>query len=373
MDPSANTSITTATIPALISTGITLLYLLLKVISYFTDATFRSPKRQERTDANSEERHMQQSGGERRKSVGEVLEQTQRHSNKGPNGERWPTTTQRTVFLPTERENLLFPPQSNGQWDNELSTLQTNDTGLRERRNTSAPPCHGKRSTSAYNDASSVYAKSERSTNTFNGQSQNNRGIGREDQEFTTRPATDNNSPGVSRFSEAAATANPGTVKLTINSSAQTENTDNFVVSKETLIAYTIAVIQQTQDYHFGQMSIVYQTAHNKAALETPSRVEELAREHFNITLLANHHTGKPQSHHESNMLPLTVETSPTTSTQETIPKSVDKSFNNPNKKSHPTGTVPPTCRPESAVFDGIPAGERSQLHRLARRIEESM
>ena len=105
-------------------------------------------------------------------------------------------------------------------------------------------------------------------------------------------------------------------------------------------------VIQQTQDYHFGQMSIVYQMAHNQAALETPSRAEELAKEHFNLALLTNQHPGEsqPQMRHESNTLPPTVETSPTTSAQETIPKSVDQGFNNPNTKPHPTGTVTPTC-----------------------------
>ena len=132
MDASANTSITTATIPALVSTGITLLYLLLKLVSYFTDATPRAPKNQQRTGAESEERYPQQSGGARGQSVGEVLEQKQRHSNKRGYGERWSTTTRGTVLLPTEWENLLFPPQSYGQWDNELSPLQADDAGLHE-------------------------------------------------------------------------------------------------------------------------------------------------------------------------------------------------------------------------------------------------
>ena len=93
-------------------------------------------------------------------------------------------------------------------------------------------------------------------------------------------------------------------------------------------------------------MSIVYQTTHNKAALETPSRAEELAKEHFNLALLTNQHPGaaQPQTRHENNTRPPTVETPPATSAQETIPKSVDQGFNNPNTKPHPTGTVPPTC-----------------------------
>ena len=36
----------------------------------------------------------------------------------------------------------------------------------------------------------------------------------------------------------------PGTVTTTIDSSAQTDDTANFIVSKDTLVAYTILVIQ---------------------------------------------------------------------------------------------------------------------------------
>ena len=150
----------------------------------------------------------------------EVLEQKQRHSNKRGYGERWSTTTRRTVLLPTERENILFPSQPNGQWNNELSPLQANDAGLREQRDTSAPPRYGEGSTSAYYDASSVSATGERGTHTANGQPQNNRNSSREVQEFTTRPTTGNNSPGISRLSEATASADPRTIKPKVDSSA---------------------------------------------------------------------------------------------------------------------------------------------------------
>ena len=226
--------------------------------------------------------------------MSEVRQQTQKHFNGRRHGERWSTTTPGTLLLPREWENVLFPPQSNGQWNNELPPLQANDEGLRERRDTSAPPRYGKGSTGAHNDTGPVHATSETGTYSYDGQSQDNRVNSGEDKRLTTRPATANNSPGVSRFSEATATANPRAVKPTVDISAQTDNTDNFVVSKDTLVAYTIAVIQQTLDYHFGQMSIVYQSAHNKATLDTLSRAEELAKDHFNIVLLTDHLPGEP-------------------------------------------------------------------------------
>ena len=90
----------------------------------------------------------------------------------------------------------------------------------------------------------------------------------------------------------------------------------NFIVSKDTLVAYTIAVIQQTLDYHFGQMSIVYQSAHNSATHDTPLRAEELVSEHFNIALLTDQTPGCLSSNDTNNMPPPTVDPTPTTSTR---------------------------------------------------------
>ena len=61
----------------------------------------------------------------------------------------------------------------------------------------------------------------------------------------------------IPRFREASTSTNTGPINQTIEAAAQTDTTATFIVSKDTLVAYTIAVIQQTNDYHFGQMSIV--------------------------------------------------------------------------------------------------------------------
>ena len=150
---------------------------------------------------------------------------------------------------------------------------------------------------------------------------------------------------------------NSGTVKPTIDISVQTDTAATFIVSKDTLVAYTIVVIQQTLDYHFGQMSIVYQSAHNSATQDTLSRAVELANEHFNIALLTDQAAGGLSSQDTNNTPPPTVDPTPGTSTQETTPKSVDQDYSDPHKKSQPTGTVPPTCRPDPELCNGIPAG----------------
>ena len=237
--------------------GITLLYILLKLIAHFTDATPCKTKRGERESTDGKERHPQQGGGTQGQGTSEVLQQKQRTFDSRGYGEWWTTTSRGTIFLSGEREDLLFPPKSHGQRNHELSTLQTDDERLRERRDTSAPQRYGERSPGAYHDASPVHATSARQTNPSNGQPQNIREHSRENEELAVRRTTTNHCLGVLRLSEAAATPNPGEVK-TIDVSTQTDNTTTFIVSKDTLVAYTIAIIQQTLDYQFGQMSIVY-------------------------------------------------------------------------------------------------------------------
>ena len=162
-------------------------------------------------------------------------------------------------------------------------------------------------------------------------------------------------------FQRSTASPNPGFTKTeTVDTGAQTDDTEHFYVSKDNILAYTIAVVQNTQAYHFGQMSVVFQTAQNKAALETPSRAEEFINEHFNIKLLTDkeNYTGPPNA--QAHKRKASMDTTPTSPTQETVPKVVEPSNSTPNQKSQPTGTVPPTCRPEKGTCSGIPAGYES-------------
>ena len=195
--------------------------------------------------------------------------------------------------------------------------------------------------------------------NTTNEQSQNHPGVSREEQEYATRATTGHNSSGIPRFREASTSTDTGPINQAVEAATQTDTNETFIVSKDTLVAYTIAVIQQTNDYHFGQMSIVYQTAHNKTALETPLRAAELATDHFNIALLTDNKPEVLQTHDQADTPPLTVDPASTASAQETIPKSIDRGYKHPNSKP-PTGTVPPTSRSQAELCNGIPAGDES-------------
>ena len=68
----------------------------------------------------------------------------------------------------------------------------------------------------------------------------------------------------------------------------QTESCDTIYVSRDTLIAYTIAIVQNTQTIQFEQMQVVLQTAQNHASIETPLKAEQLMMAHFNLAILTH-------------------------------------------------------------------------------------
>ena len=68
--------------------------------------------------------------------------------------------------------------------------------------------------------------------------------------------------------------------------SLQTDTCDTLYVTKNTLTAYTIAVVQNAQALQYDQMHAALQTGHNQSSLETPLRAEELLTAHFNLAVL---------------------------------------------------------------------------------------
>ena len=66
----------------------------------------------------------------------------------------------------------------------------------------------------------------------------------------------------------------------------QTDTCDTLYVKKNTLTAYTIAIVQNSQALQYNHMHTALQTARNQASLETPLRAEELLTAHFNLAIL---------------------------------------------------------------------------------------
>ena len=66
-------------------------------------------------------------------------------------------------------------------------------------------------------------------------------------------------------------TQNARTTKMQVtNVALQTDSCDTLYVTKNTLTAYTIAVVQNSQALQYDQMHVALQTARNQASLETP-------------------------------------------------------------------------------------------------------
>ena len=223
-----------------------------------------------------------------------------------------------------------------------MSPLHTNDERLSSRGSTSALPLTCQGPTGHFNDPTAICESGARKQDTAYEQSQCHGGIGNQDQSATTQQTTGDYGVRVLRLLEAPASQNSRPTKAeTINTSAQTDNAENFYVSREILLAYMIAVVQNTQAYHFGQMSVLFQTVQNKAALETPSRAEEFTKNHFNLKLLTDKENCKGPLDATTNKRKASLDATPINPTQETIPKVVESSHSTPNQRPQLTGTVP--------------------------------
>ena len=143
----------------------------------------------------------------------------------------------------------------------------------------------------------------------------------------------------------------------------QTDTCDTLYVTKNTLTAYTIAIVQNAQALQYDQMHSALQTARNQASLETLLRAEELMTAHFNLAVLANEKdvditldAQKPEA--------ITQDTEPSASAvdDQTYVKIPSRRYaeNSDSKRPHPTGAVAPTCRREYDLVNGIPAGYES-------------
>ena len=144
------------------------------------------------------------------------------------------------------------------------------------------------------------------------------------------------------------------------NVALQTDSCDTLYVTKNTLIAYTIAVVQNSQMLQYDQMHVALQTARNQASLETPLQAEELMTAHFNLAVLSNEtKTNKTVDAQKPEATPLDTEPSTSTADEETYVKipSWHNAANRDPKKAHPTGAVVPTCRRDYGLVNGILTG----------------
>ena len=131
---------------------------------------------------------------------------------------------------------------------------------------------------------------------------------------------------------------------------------------KNTLTAYTIAIVQNSQALQYDQMHSALQTARNQASQETPLRAEELLTAHFNLAVLEDQKDADI-SPNAQKPAATTQDAEPSASapneqTYVKIPSHYAE--NSASRRPHPTGEVAPTCRREYGLVNGIPAGYES-------------
>ena len=129
------------------------------------------------------------------------------------------------------------------------------------------------------------------------------------------------------------------------------------------MVAYTIAIVQNTQILQFDQMQVALQTAQNHASIETLLKAEQLMTAHFNLAILTDNtasNTVKDTPPSETGV-PDPGPTAPALD-EETICKALhtNSHANKHDRYVQPTSTVLPTYRAEPRPVRGILAGYES-------------
>ena len=334
-----------AGLPALISTGITLIYFLLKACHFAFYAL--SHKTEGRLAAATPGSGQQEHGPIKRKEGHtEVYEQI-----SGDNTEQYGTGTQQpSGSLPVPRrwqDIRLSSPRDVTEYPEEPPFRQ-NEKRLPGGRSRNTTNYYGKGPGGTYANSTGVFTESGGWTNAANGQ-----------------PSDDERTGGKERPNEDLSDGVQGhrASKTQVSHIAlQTDTCDTLYITKNTLTAYTIAIVQNSQALQYDQMHTALQTARNQASLETPLRAEELLMAHFNLAIL--------QDQKDTDTSPDAQKSTDTTQGTEPSASAPDNQTyikipsryagNSATRRPHPTGAVAPTCRREYGLVNAIPAGYES-------------
>ena len=260
-----------AGLPALISTGITFIYFLLKACHYVFYAI--SHKTEGRLAAATPGSGQQEYGPIMRKEGHtEVYEQI-----AGDNSEQYGTGTQRpsgSLPVPRRQQDICLSSHGDAAEYPEEPPFRQNAKRLQGRRHRNTTDYYGEGPGGTYANSTGVFTESGSLTNASDGQPSDDERTGRKE-----RP-DENLHDGVQ--GHRASKTQVSHVAL------QTDTCDTLYVTKNTLTAYTIAIVQNSQALQYDQMHSALQTARNQASLEMPLRAEELLTAHFNLAVLAD-------------------------------------------------------------------------------------
>ena len=319
-----------AGLPALILTGITLVYFILKAYQFAVHAVSHQTKG--RLAAATPSGHKQEHGSiEGEQGHTQVPEQVPRSiSDEYGAGVQKPS---RSLSLSGRWQNVCLAACRNAEEYSVEPSVPENAKRLPSQRNRSTDNGDGQRPSGAYGDSSGVLAEGSSWPDATNEQSRNVRRI-------SSQERSDQNTPdGIPGRRDPE--------KQVSDVSLQTDTCDTLYVTKNTLTAYTIAIVQNAQALQYDQMHAALQTGRNQSSLETPLRAEELLTAHFNLAVLEDKiitdtsPDAKKSSDNTQDPDPST--SAPDDQTYIKIPSRYTE--NSATRRPHPTGAVAPTCR----------------------------
>ena len=180
-----------------------------------------------------------------------------------------------TIPLSRGRENICIATRRNAEEHSVEPFVRENAKRLQGRGDRHTKDNDGQRSRSPHDDSAGVPAQGGRWPNAENEQSRND---GRASSQERSDPTT---------YDGISGRRDPE--KQVSDVSIQTNTCDTLYVTKNTLTAYTIAVVQNSQALQYDQMHAALQSARNQSSLETPLKAEELLSAHFNLAVLEDH------------------------------------------------------------------------------------
>ena len=298
----------------------------------------------------------------REESDSEIRQQVQRHFSEDTRYGRRTQGSPGTILLSRRGEKYASLPLHMLQGIQQSPLFETGyEERLCHRGHRDTKGNNGTRPQDTYTDTTRLPQECGSWNNGSNAQPQHIERNGQEGQSEQSDPL---HNDGISGLQMPEPTKNTGSTKTQVTSIAlQTDLCSTLYMTKEILVAYTIAVVQNTQTLQYEQIQVALQTAQNQASLEMPLWAEQLMTAHFNLVVLTEEPTAiknfdapKPETE--------VVDATPSTSAddEETYVKipSRNNSTSRDTKRLQPTGAVSPTRRREYGLVNGILAGYES-------------
>ena len=276
----------------------------------------------------------------------------------GDNTEQYGTGTQQSpgsLSVQRKWQDLCLSSHGDAAEYSEEPPFRQNEKRLQGGRHRNTTDYYGEGPGGTYDNSTGVFTESGSWINASDGQPSDDERVGGQE-----RPDEDFND-GVQghRASSYYATSSKPQVS---HVALQTDTCDTLYVTKNTLTAYTIAIVQNSQALQYDQMHSALQAVRNQSSIEMPLRAEELLTAHFNLAVLADQNNiDKTPDAQKPAATTQDIEPSVSAPDEQTYLKIPSRyAENSASKKPHPTGAVAPTCRRQYRLVNGIPAGYES-------------